>query len=165
MQDVKIVAGLFDIDVRPPDGLHTTARANARTSAAMAFAHPVDRHASSQLLAKFASAPEDVCALIFHAAGNEPRIVRVLRSSCIVPRWCRMRQAVVWAAVEHCNASSHQIARALNRDHSTVLYSYKIAKALLTRDDEFRRTCEDLTQFLKRPVPQDNGDTVEPAIH
>ena len=114
----------------------------------------IDRHSSPALLARVASAPEPVCALIFEAAGGEARLVRLIRSSCIVPRWCRARQAIVKVAVDHLDASSHQIARALNRDHSTVLYSYRIAQSLVKRDPEFRQMCDKLVATIDRQEAQ-----------
>jgi len=80
--------------------------------------------------------------MIFRAADDEPRLVRVIRSSSMVPSTCRTRQAIVWAARTRLSLSYYEIGKALNRDHSTILYSFRIASALIKRDPVFKAMCE-----------------------
>lgn len=99
------------------------------------------RYTSPELLASVSNAALPICELIFAVAGNDKAIVAQIRAGSTAERLCRMRQAVIWTAKQR-GFSFHKIARALNRDHSTVMHAYRIAQKLMETSAAFRATCE-----------------------
>ena len=101
----------------------------------------IDRYASAATLAHHSRSSPSVCELIYRAVGGRAEGVRDLRSASQNSRDIRARQAVVWAARTKLGASFHEIGRALNRDHSTILYSFRVATRLIETDEEFGAMC------------------------
>ena len=101
------------------------------------------RYNSPALLAAVATAEIGICELIFSAAGHDKGTVAAIRSGSTVERLCRMRQAVIWVAKER-GYSFHKIARALNRDHSTIMHAYRIAGTLRGISPSFVTMCDEL---------------------
>lgn len=101
------------------------------------------RYVSPQMLAIVSGSELTICEMIFAVAGNDKELVAAIRAGSTAERLCRLRQAVIWVAKDR-GYSFHKIARALNRDHSTVMHAHRIAKTLRDRDPAFVAACEGL---------------------
>lgn len=101
------------------------------------------RYTSPQLLATLSNSPVEICELIFVAAGHDKDVVAEIRLDSQVERLLRMRQAIIWTAKAR-GYSFHKIARAINRDHSTVMHAWRIARGLIETDPAFRARCDAL---------------------
>lgn len=101
------------------------------------------RYVSPQMLAVVSGSELAICEMIFAVAGEDQGLVAAIRAGSTAERLCRLRQAVIWVAKDR-GFSFHKIARALNRDHSTVMHAYRIAQALRDNDPGFVATCEGL---------------------
>lgn len=62
------------------------------------------------------------------------------------------RQAVIYLARELTDVSFPQIGRMLNRDHSTVVYSYHVAKKRMQDDAEYARLVDKAQIFALTPA-------------
>ena len=102
------------------------------------------RYTSPALLATVSNSPVEICEIIFAVAGDDQAIVAEIRLDSQVERLLRMRQAIIWTAKAR-GYSFHKIARAINRDHSTVIHAYRIARGLIETDPAFRARCAALT--------------------
>lgn len=100
------------------------------------------RYSCPAALATVSLAPEAVCDLIFRACDESPRLIRLLRTSCMSSAICDLRHAIVYVSRERLAAPFRDIGLALNRDHSTVIYNYRIASAMYKRDPSFKAMCE-----------------------
>ncbi|QGP80015.1 hypothetical protein [Sphingobium sp. CAP-1] len=103
------------------------------------------RYESAELLATVSNSPPLLCQIIFTAAGDDKAMVADLRSNLQGDPLCRLRHAIAWAGKE-LGFSYHSIGRALNRDHSSVMHSHRVALRLVPLDDAFRLLCEDLAR-------------------
>lgn len=87
-----------------------------------------------------------IARLIFAVAENDAENIKLIRSSSIDEDTMRQRRAVIWAAKMSTTASLPVIARALNRDHSSVLRSMEEAEKLYVEDPTFRALCKRIIQ-------------------
>lgn len=101
------------------------------------------RYTSPALLASVSNSPVEICEIIFAVAGDDQAVVAEIRLDSQVERLLRMRQAIIWTAKAR-GYSFHKIARAINRDHSTVMHAWRIARGLIETDAAFRARCEAL---------------------
>ena len=101
------------------------------------------RYTSPEMLAIVSASALPICQMIFTVAGNDRGLVAEIRGGSTAERLCRLRQAVIWTARAQ-GYSFHKIGRAMNRDHSTVMHAYRIAKTLAETSDAFRASCEGL---------------------
>lgn len=108
----------------------------------------VDRYESPEALAECATAPIDVCRMVF-AIGRDKDGITALRGETRQKRYVRQRLAVIWAASEYTRASLRPIGRALNLDHSRCVRGYYQADALRRRDPSFRRMCDGLRDAIR----------------
>lgn len=99
------------------------------------------RYASPEHLARCAGAPVQVCKLVFAVAESDPVMVAALRSDSTDEDTVRMRRAVLWTAKLHTNASFPEIARALGKDHSSLIRSLGRAVVQWADDHTFRALC------------------------
>lgn len=102
-------------------------------------------------LAHDADAPILVVRLLFAAAEDDADVVRLLRGPAIDQETVRLRRAVIYLARLRAGASFPQIARALNRDHSSVNRALDQAWEDFA-DPSFRRLCQDIYARAHKPV-------------
>ena len=84
-----------------------------------------------------------IAALAHYAASQTGVSVAELRGASREARVVRVRFAVVWAA-RGLGASTPQIGRALNRDHTTAVAGIRRAGELRERDPLFRALTDEL---------------------
>ena len=112
-----------------------------------------NRYASAETLAKAANTRVGVCQMLRAAAGGDVEVVKQIRSPALDAEPIRRRVAVMWAANRYTNASTTEIGRALNRDHSQVVRGLDSAEALLVRDGDFRALTRRIGRAMRDAVP------------
>lgn len=103
------------------------------------------RYVSPEMLASVSGAALPLCQMIFDVAEGDKALVAAIRSGSTKVRLCRLRQAVIWKGKDS-GFSFHKIARALNRDHSTVMHAHRIAIELRETSPAFVATCERMAE-------------------
>lgn len=85
------------------------------------------------------------------AAGAEAFGLKLEEMTCRSQpqRIVRARHAVVWCAREILKESFPRIGKALRRDHTTVMSSYRRAQALLERDKAFQESVRRIREALE----------------
>ena len=81
-----------------------------------------------------------IACRLFQAKPHE------IRSQRRTTRVVRARHAVFWALYESTEMSYPEIAKRLNRDHTTVLHGVQRAKSMRHDDDEYRTKTDQLLQ-------------------
>lgn len=103
---------------------------------------PIDRYASAADLARASLSPVKVCDLIFLITSGDIDHIKQLRSAAHKRVLIRQRHAIAWVARRRMKCSFREIARAMNKDHSTIMHGYCVATRLRRRDKTFRNMCD-----------------------
>lgn len=89
--------------------------------------------------------------MVFEVVHSDPFQVADLRSDFRDRDLLRQRYAVVVAARLHTNAPFSEIARALNRDHSSICRAMEAGLAMYRADEDFVEVCDRLaTRCVRR---------------
>jgi chromosomal replication initiation ATPase DnaA len=81
--------------------------------------------------------PARVASAIVEAAAAFEVPARELTGRCRLPRVAHARQALYAALYTSCETSYPELAAALHRDHTTLIYGCKRAALLAARDHDY----------------------------
>lgn len=87
--------------------------------------------------------------LIFAIADSKSE-VRAIRSDRYGLVLIRKRHAIAWVANKAFAIGPYRIARAMNRDHSTILHSVRVASRLRKTDKDFRTMCDEIEDAARK---------------
>ncbi|MDP5279921.1 helix-turn-helix domain-containing protein [Sphingomonas sp. DG1-23] len=99
---------------------------------------PAERYLSPVHLARDADAPLAVCRLIFTVAEHDAEVISMIRGPRMDEETMDMRRLVIVVARRHLAVPFPRIGRAMNRDHSAVIRTFRNADTQWREDRDFR---------------------------